>query len=191
MTPTSRTSTLRRGTGSDYHKAYAAAGPAASPVSATHHLQQHQHHQQQPHQLYDAIGVITSPSAAGASERPEYLSFERHTLDYRLNGNTSNGKPSTDGGPLRNGVPLGPRADFIGSGGDYAVGRASPSTLTPTASGAAATALLLQQRINQSTATLQRLQQHAHNGANAGTTTSRQSRNHIITDTLPGPESCV
>lgn len=219
VTPSSRTSTLRRGTGGlsatggDYHKAYTAVTSTASPVGASHHLhhQQQQQHHHQSAALYDAIGVITPPSAAGtAAERPEYLSFERHTLDYRLNGGTSgtsgtSSKPPMDHGgppatqPRGNGVPpsrLANPADFAGTanGGhaEYAAGTGAP---TPPPSGAA-TALLLQQRINQSTATLQRLQQHAHSSAAAAAsgasgTTSRQSRNHIITDTLPGPESCV
>lgn len=171
----------------------------------------------QPQQIYDSIGTTkpstplqyhasadsaalqnTNHTSSTVAHRPEYLSFERNTLDYRLKNSAVNmadlQNSLTDcrslnrtGTATHNGTNSSSSSksiddyhqhrysgsDFMANNIDFSLTNSNQlSSLLPTGRGTCSTTL--------TTATL------TNNNKN-----SRQSRNHIITDTLPGPESCV
>lgn len=135
-------------------------------VNSTDH-----HHQLLPNlQTSNAQNSNTLPPLP--THRPEYLNFDRDTLDHRL----KNSAPSDDlqkNVELRsknNGIGCKPSSDEYNrlSGSEYVTNNIDFSNSNQI--------IQIQQRINNSSTM---------NNKN------RQSRNHIITDTLPGPESCV
>lgn len=182
QTPSSRSSTLRRNDNKNttLNKTFNGGG-AGQPQST----------------IYDSIGCkpnlqinsnssstefqqpqtgqncVASTIGGATQSRPEYLNFERNTLDYRL---LKNGPlPAAD---TQNNIDYRSRngskndefrlsgSDFVTNNVDYSLSNSNQMTL-------------LMQRSNNTL------------GNSGGGKNSRQSRNHIITDTLPGPESCV
>lgn len=115
------------------------------------------------------------PNTDTQSHRPEYLNFERNTLDYRLKPSAAavaDGQHTIDYRTRNGGNSISKNDEFRLSGSDFM----STNNVDYSVGGSNQMSALLQ-RVNNST-TLTK------NG-------TRQSRNHIITDTLPGPESCV
>lgn len=139
------------------------------------------------------------PPPPPSHHRPEYLSFEQNTLDYRLNKNADT-QPNTNSIDyrLRNGLTSATNGALSSSNlrpttgpDDFRVSAAGTVTDFMSSNGidfglenSCNQMSSLLQRTNPGTGTLTK-------GAGSTSGSSRHSRNHIITDTLPGPESCV
>lgn len=103
------------------------------------------------------------------THRPEYLNFERNTLDYRLKNPASDLQNNVDLRSKNNGSVCKSSDEYNRlSGSDYVTN--NDFSLSNS------NQMIQMQRVSNSSTM---------NNKN------RQSRNHIITDTLPGPESCV
>lgn len=128
------------------------------------------HHQLIPNlQTSNAQNSNTLPSLP--THRPEYLNFDRSTLDYRLkNSAAADLQNSVELRSKNNGSVCKPADEYNRlSGSDYVTNNIDFSLSN-------SNQMIQMQRVNNSSTM---------NNKN------RQSRNHIITDTLPGPESCV
>lgn len=129
------------------------------------------HHQLIPNiQTSNAQNTNTLPSLP--THRPEYLNFDRNTLDYRLkNAAATDLQANVELRSKNNGSVCNPSDEYNRlSGSDYVTNNIDFSLSN-------SNQMMQMQRVNNSSSTM--------NNKN------RQSRNHIITDTLPGPESCV
>lgn len=175
LTPSSHASTLRRGDGknvtmnksltlsssSQASNIYDSIGPKLLTNNADHH-------QLIPNmQTSNAQNSNTLPPLP--THRPEYLNFDRNTLDYRLKNSTA-----TD---LQNNVEL-----LSKNNGSACI----PSDEYNRLSGSE----YVTNNIDFSLSNTNQMMQRANNSSTMNNK-NRQSRNHIITDTLPGPESCV
>lgn len=185
LTPSSRSSTLRRGENktSTLNKTYTTL-PSQPNIYDSISIKTLNQQNNSSATVAADLQLIVPSSAAGPktdpqSHRPEYLNFERNTLDYRLKPSSAGGVAVADGQHTidyrsRNGGnSISKNDEFRLSGSDFV----STTTNVDYSVGSSNQMSALMQRVNNST-TLTK------NG-------TRQSRNHIITDTLPGPESCV
>ncbi|KAG4067835.1 hypothetical protein HA402_010521, partial [Bradysia odoriphaga] len=128
------------------------------------------HHQLIPTmQISNAQNTNTLPSLP--THRPEYLNFDRNTLDYRLKNSVGvDLQANVELRSKNNGSVCNPSDEYNRlSGSDYVTNNIDFSLSN-------SNQMIQMQRVNNSSTM---------NNKN------RQSRNHIITDTLPGPESCV
>lgn len=207
ITPSSRNSTLRRG--GDLLKAYTLVSPLGQ---SNNHATTAQSAATNGASAMDAYQQLQMQQ----QQRPDYLNFERHTLDYRLNSkaapllppppttaqsnavgyglhDSSAANGLTTATLLRSGASnLAPAATATNNNDDYRLSSAAPlaaSGVTNTNSNSDFAALRTQTlpTTTMRMASLPSTSQAAASGMNQ----SRQSRQHIITDTLPGPESCV
>lgn len=136
-------------------------------VNSTDH-----HHQLLPNlQTSNAPNSNTLPPMP-TPHRPEYLNFDRNTLDYRL-------KNTVASADLQNNVEL--RSKNNGS-------VCKPSDEYNRLSGSEYVTNNIDFSLSNSN---QMMQMQRVNNSSTMNNKNRQSRNHIITDTLPGPESCV
>lgn len=106
------------------------------------------------------------------THRPEFLNFDRNTLDYRLkNSAPADPQSNVELRSKNNGSVCKPSDEYNNrlSGSEYVTNNIDFSLSN-------SNQMIQMQRVNNSSTM---------NNKN------RQSRNHIITDTLPGPESCV
>lgn len=105
------------------------------------------------------------------THRPEYLNFDRNTLDYRLkNSVAADLQNNVELRSKNNGSVCKPSDEYNRlSGSEYVTNNIDFSQSN-------SNQMIQMQRVSNSSTM---------NNKN------RQSRNHIITDTLPGPESCV
>lgn len=134
-------------------------------VNSTDH-----HHQIIPNlQTSNAQNSNTLPPLP--THRPEYLNFDRNTLDYRLkNSVAADLQNNVELRSKNNGSVCKPSDEYNRlSGSEYVTNNIDFSQSN-------SNQMIQMQRVSNSSTM---------NNKN------RQSRNHIITDTLPGPESCV
>lgn len=183
LTPSSRSSTLRRGENksSTLNKTYTTL-PSQPNIYDSISIKTVNHQNNSNAAVVADLQLVVPSSTAGPhteaqSHRPEYLNFERNTLDYRLKPTTAavaavDGQHTIDYRTRNGGNSISKNDEFRLSGSDFV----STNNVDYSVGGSSQMSALLQ-RVNNST-TLTK------NG-------TRQSRNHIITDTLPGPESCV
>lgn len=128
------------------------------------------------HQLIPNLQTSNAPNSNTLpplpTHRPEYLNFDRNTLDYRL-------KNAAAAADLQNSVEL--RSKNNGS-------VCKPSDEYNRLSGSDYVTNNIDFSLSNSN---QMIQMQRVNNSSTMNNKNRQSRNHIITDTLPGPESCV
>lgn len=108
-------------------------------------------------------GQINVQDVRATGNRPDYLEFERNTLDYRIFNPADNKNVE-----FRNKTGS-KNPEYRHSGSDFMTSSSEFSANGPTSIASTAT-------LNRGTSTLNKI---------------RNNRNHIITDTIPGPESCV
>lgn len=182
LTPSSRSSTLRRGENKSttLNKTYTTLPSQPNIYDSISIKTVNQQNGNNAAVVADLQLVVPSstagPNTDAQSLRPEYLNFERNTLDYRLKPSTAvaaaDGQHTIDYRTRNGGNSISKNDEFRLSGSDFVC----TNNVDYSVGGSNQMSALLQ-RVNNST-TLTK------NG-------TRQSRNHIITDTLPGPESCV
>lgn len=180
LTPSSRSSTLRRGENksSTLNKTYTTL-PSQPNIYDSISIKTVNHQNGNTAAVVADLQLVVPSSTAANTDanRAEYLNFERNTLDYRLKPTTAtitaaDGQHTIDYRTRNGGNTISKNDEFRLSGSDFV----STNNVDYSVGGSNQISALLQ-RVNNST-TLTK------NG-------TRQSRNHIITDTLPGPESCV